>query len=221
VRDLEVIAVEHSSVPEYEKACGPGVRYVHIARASGAAFNKSRALNAGVRASRGSVVVLHDGDILVPVDYVASVLDRIGRGFEGLQPVRLLFYLGEDVTRRILHDGFALPASVQSVGHNYPGGSTVATRAVFEAIGGHDERFDERGGDDIDFLDRLKTRRFFAGGYLPAVHLWHATDPTFRNSEPMASFKEMQLGKPAAQRIRELLDLGQGAASAVQSHEHS
>jgi hypothetical protein len=204
-RALEVIAVEHSAAREYESECVRGVRYVHLERSQGEAFNKSRALNAGARAARGSIIVLHDGDILVPVDYVQSVMARIDAGFEGLQPLRLLFYLDQAASNEILGGTLRLPEAIASVGHNFPGGSTVATAEAYWAVGGSDERFDEHGADDNDFMDRLKTRRFFSGGYLPGIHLWHPTDPTRENSPRMKVFKAQQLRKTPEQRIQELL----------------
>jgi hypothetical protein len=205
VRDLEIIAVEHAPVREYEAQCPAGVRYLHLERKPGEAFNKSRALNAGARAAKGSILILHDGDILVPVEYVRSAVARVDAGFDGLQPLRLLFYLDQAVTGEILDGHLRLPGAVQSVGHNFPGGSTVASASAYWAIGGSDERFEQRGGDDNDFLDRLKTRRFYCGGYLPGVHLWHPTDPSFENSPQMRAFKAQQLVKSPHVRIAELL----------------
>ncbi len=204
-RALEIVAVEHARVPEYEDSQAAGVRYLHLDRNEGQAFNKSRALNAGARAARGKILVLHDGDIVVPRDFVRSVVERVDAGYEGLQPLRFLFYLEDVLTRGILEGRLELPRAVPTVGHNFPGGSTIATTDAYWGIGGSDERFDERGGDDNDFLGRLKTRRFFHGGYLPALHLWHPTDPTFENSPRMKAFKRQQLAKPAEERIAELI----------------
>jgi len=211
VRELEIIVVEQSAHRDYEAICPPPIRYLHVERKAGAAFNKSKALNAGARAASSPVLILHDGDIVVPVQYVESILDRTTRGFEGMQPIRLLFYLDERSARDLAAgDGRVLPPRVGAVGHNFPGGSTVATTEAYWAIGGSDERFEERGSDDNDFLGRLKTRRFFAGGYLPAIHLWHAMDPTFQNRGEMKAFKQRQLQKPAEERIRELREFRAG-----------
>jgi hypothetical protein len=209
VTDLEIIVVEHSEAREYEAQCPPPIRYRHIPRKAGEAFNKSKALNTGARAATGPVLILHDGDIVVPMRYVESVLERTTRGFEGLQPMRLLFYLDQPSAEEFTAGGGrTFPRRVGAVGHNFPGGSTAVTTQAYWAIGGSDERFEERGLDDNDFLGRLKTRRFFAGGYLPAIHLWHPTDLTFQNRPEMRVFKAAQLQKSPDERIRELREHG-------------
>jgi Glycosyl transferase family 2 len=210
---LEVVVVEHSQEPEFRASCPEPVQYVHLKRAPGQAFNKSLAFNAGARAARGRVLILQDADLVVPRNYLESAIHRIDAGWDGLQPERFRFYLDEPSTAVFGRgDGDIRPLAVTAVGQNIPGGSTVVTSDAYWAIGGSDERFDERGGDDNDFLDRLRTRRFFAGGYAPAIHLWHPVDPTFRNRPDMQRFKDSQLQKPPHQRIQEL----QQAQSGVQ-----
>jgi glycosyltransferase involved in cell wall biosynthesis len=205
LRQFEVIIVEHSSAPEYAAHCPRGVRYIHLQRGAGDAFNKSRAFNTGARSAAGRLLLLHDADVLVPLDYLRSIVERLQDRYDGLKPVRFIFYPSAvDSTETIQSSPVRLPRQVARVEQNNPGISTAATRAAYWAIGGHDERFEERGGDDNDFLDRLKTTRFFDGGFLPAIHLWHPTDPTLENSPRMKAFKSAQLRKPASLRIAEL-----------------
>lgn len=205
VLEFELLVVEHSPAPEYLELCPPGVRYVHLQRSPTQGFNKSLALNEGARRARAPYLVLHDGDILAPVRYLAAAAERLERGFDGVQPLRFVFYLDQAGSTDLVAAPGRLPRRVHEVGHNFPGGSTVVRVDTYWAIGGHDERFQERGGDDNDFLDRLKTKRFFFGGYAPGVHLWHPTDPTARNSPEMSAFKRAQLARPAAARIADLL----------------
>lgn len=205
VTDFEILVVEYSAEREYQAMCQGPIRYMHVERKPGQPFSRSRALNWGARLAAGPVLILHDADIVVPDKYVESVLDTTSGGFEGLQPMRYLFYLDQASTTTFAEcGGAALPQRIASVGHNYAGGSTVVTAEAYRAVGGLDERFEEWGGEDNDFLDRLKTRRFFAGGFLPAIHLWHPADPTAKNRPEVGQFKAQQLEKPAEQRIREL-----------------
>ena len=58
------------------------------------------------------------------------------------------------------------------------GGSIVARRDAYDAIGGFDESFVGWGGEDNDFFDRAA----FLGGvhrfaYMPILHLHHAPQP--------------------------------------------
>jgi GT2 family glycosyltransferase len=67
---------------------------------------------------------------------------------------------------------------VKDIMQNFPGGSLGVRREVYHAIGGMDESFEGWGGEDNEFLDRLNTTNVFQGGFLPAVHLWHASRPS-------------------------------------------
>jgi len=173
---IEIIAVEHADTSLYRDACLGGARYVHVHRAPGAHFNKSAAMNAGVREARSDVVLLHDGDVVVPEGYVRSILDRVALGWEAVRPIRFLFLLDKASSGRFVSQG-ELPRSVSEVQQHNPGLSTAVRHDVYWAIGGHDERFEGWGGEDNEFLDRLQTRRLFAGAYAPGIHLWHAAAP--------------------------------------------
>ncbi|HJQ19364.1 MAG TPA: glycosyltransferase, partial [Gemmatimonadaceae bacterium] len=65
---FECIVVEQSETIEARALLPAGVRYVHDAVAAGAPYNRSRAFNAGARAARGDVLILHDNDMVVPRD---------------------------------------------------------------------------------------------------------------------------------------------------------
>ena len=72
--------------------------------------------------------------------------------------------------------GQHLPGTVESVLQNFPL-STAVTKLAFKRIGGCDEQFEGWGGEDLEFLDRLKVTKLFPGSYAPGVHLWHAPAP--------------------------------------------
>jgi glycosyltransferase involved in cell wall biosynthesis len=173
---IEIVAAECSEVPQYHVHCPPGIRHLHIPCAAGSQFNKSRAMNEGVKNARAGVVLLHDADVVVPRDYVKGVLDRLYCGYDAIRPIRFLFHLVMEASQTFAQCG-AWPIEVLSVEQNNPGLSTAVRKDVYAAIGGHDKRFDGWGGEDNEFLDRLKTRRLYHGGYESAVHLWHPAAP--------------------------------------------
>jgi hypothetical protein len=178
VAEIEIIAVEQAISPDFEVHCPPGVRYLFVHREEGRQFNKSLAMNAGVRSAKAPVVLLHDADLLPPARYVESILEKLENGWEAVRPVRFAFYLDQRATKDLLADnGKVLPQVVADAQANNPGLSTAVTKEVYWQIGGHDERFEGWGGEDWEFLDRLQTVRLMKGSYCPAIHLWHLSAP--------------------------------------------
>ena len=178
-QDLEVVVVEHSSKPLYKDILPSGIVYLHFEMTElDAEFNKAKLLNRGVAISKAAVVMLHDADILVPLDYTKRALEKINTGFEALRPLRFLFYLSQHETAYLLANyQLKKPLEFGSVAQNSLGGSTIVTKETYFSIGGHDEEFQGWGGEDLEFLERLRTRRLFKGGFMPALHLWHPVAP--------------------------------------------
>jgi len=177
---FEVIVVEQSETPLHRRLVPPGAKYIQIDGLQVNGYNKCACLNAGVRASVAPYVLLHDGDIVVTADYLREIVRRLDAGFEAVQPVRFLFYLGEkDTLRYIDSGGSKLPARVAEVRQNFAGGSVALRRDAFWAIGGMDEAFAGWGQEDVEFQDRLRTLHVFRGRFAPAMHLWH---PDIRHS---------------------------------------
>lgn len=201
-RDIEVIVVEQSSVPRLGGTLPAGVRYLHIMNAEGAEeFNKSRLMNEAVRKAKAPWVLLHDSDIVVPSGYVDAVLARASYGWEAVRPIRFLFYLGRECSASFAPKG-RLPSHVDRITQNFPGGSTAIKRETYMQIGGHDERFVGWGGEDTEFLDRLRTRRLFPGHFAPAIHLWHLPAPKKLSGDRNQDFLDQQLAVPVDERIR-------------------
>jgi hypothetical protein len=175
----EVLLCEHDETPRLEGDWPEGVRHVFVPAAVGEAFNKSKALNAGALAARHPVLLLHDADVWPPEDYVAKCLDFMAReGWEAVRPIRFLFLLDAESSSRVIASASVQDVrDVAQVQQNNPGLSAFVRKDVYLEIGGHDERFTGWGWEDVEFLDRLKTRRLYPGSFLPAVHLWHDVPP--------------------------------------------
>ena len=204
VSNVEVIVVEHSADAAYDEGLPPGAIYRHLPLAAGEEFNKSRLANIGVRCATAEWILLHDADIVVPHRYVESLLGAVREGYEAVLPIRLLFYLDADATVSFL-PAKALPAGlrVKQVSQNFPGASIAVRKDVYEALGGHNERFQGWGGEDSEFLSRLKTRRVFRGGFMPALHLWHALAPKKASGHRNQELLDRELAIPPAERIRQ------------------
>jgi len=176
--DLAIVIVEHGEEPLYAQVYSEVVNYIFLQRKPGQQFNKSMAINAGVDNSASPYLLIHDADV-VPADrYVESIFVLLDAGWHAVRPVRFIFHLDPKGSATFLgSSGISIPKTVASVQQNNPGISTAVRRDVYEAIGGHDERFEGWGGEDLEFLDRLKTTKLYPGSYAPSIHLWHAPSP--------------------------------------------
>jgi hypothetical protein len=178
LQDIEIIAVEYAEHPEFAEDCPVGVRYIHRPKENGREFNKSLAMNSGVKAARGNIVLLHDADVLVPTGYLSSILEIIVKGWEAVRPARFAFFLDQDDSRSIVRDRVTGQIErVEEVMANNPGLSIALTTDAYWRIGGHDIRFEGWGGEDDEFLERLSTLCLYRGGYCPVIHLWHPPAP--------------------------------------------
>jgi predicted glycosyltransferase involved in capsule biosynthesis len=175
MQQLEVIVLEHSPVPLYQRQLPSSVKYHHVPMADDEEeFNKSRLFNKGVERARAPIIMLHDADILVPQDYVENTFRCLEDSTEAIRPLRLLFYLTEKQTEYLRNNHKIQPGlDIELVAQNSRGGSVMLRKETYQQIGGHDERFTGWGGEDQEFLERLQTRKLFRGGLLPALHLWH------------------------------------------------
>jgi GT2 family glycosyltransferase len=216
---FECIVVEQDESPLLADALPGWVRYVHAPLAvSCLLYNRSQALNDAARLARGGVLILHDNDMLVPVDYAAQALRRCEQGYEVLQLKRFVFYLDESSTEQVCHSA-ALPvaADCEQVIENLCGGGSLAVSArAYQKIGGMDEAFIGWGGEDEEFWDRCRTRKVWAFGCLPIVHLWHPPQPGKRAAGGQGSYTAeltaLRRAIPPEQRIAELTARREGAS---------
>lgn len=173
---FECIVVEQSAVPEVRDRLPAWIRYIHTPLPyADLPYVRAWAFNVGARAARGEVLVLHDNDMLVPVDYAKEVFERFKEGYEVMNLKRFIFYLSEAHSAAVVRGKEPLAQRPpQVVVQNLEaGGSVAVTRDAYFAIGGFDESFVGWGGEDNEFWERAQTRRMWPFGYFPVVHLWH------------------------------------------------
>jgi N-terminal domain of galactosyltransferase len=178
--DLECLVIEQAAVSEIANDLPVWVRHVLAPLADPSApYNRSQTFNVGAREARGSTLLLHDNDMLVPAGYCRRILDRRARGYEVINPKRYIFYLTEAHSKAVQgghagYDAFPPDYIVQNL---EAGGSMAISATAFEAIGGMDEGFVGWGGEDNEFWDRCLTLPTWIWGYEPIVHLWHRSQP--------------------------------------------
>ena len=204
----ECIVVEQSNISEIQAHLPSWVRYVHtpLPRAD-MPYCRSWTLNVGARLARGALLVFHDNDMLVPECYAAELWRRFKEGYEVINAKRFVFYLEEAETRRFFESAVLPPdAHLESVVQNLEAGGSVAmATSAFFAIGGYDESFVGWGGEDNEFWERAHTRRVWSYGYLPVVHLWHASQPRKTDPDnPTVRHYAKLSGTPIEDRIAEL-----------------
>ncbi len=209
---LECIVVEQDVSPRVREALPGWARYAHDPVPDPEApFSRSRAFNTAARLARGRILVLHDNDLLVPVDYAAEAVRLAAEGWEAINHKRFVFYYSESATAdSIAHGRIAIPGRASGplavVENATGGGSLVLARETFEAIGGMDEAFAGWGGEDVEFWQRVQTRKVWPYGFLPLIHLWHPAQSgkwPAKDTPGMERMRERS-AVPPEERIREL-----------------
>ena len=202
---VECIVVEQSTRPEVRRHLPTWVRYVHTPLPhEDMPYSRAWAFNVGAREARGEVLILHDGDILVPREYGSQLRPLFGEGYEVVNLKRFIFFLPEANWAACFVERM-LDRAPESIMQNSLGGSLAITRAAYFEIGGFDESFVGWGGEDNEFWMRARTRPVWPYGHLPMVHLWHPMQPDKIGDErATAKLFETRSQIPAEQRIREL-----------------
>lgn len=177
---LECLVIEQDHQTRIAASLPDWVRHVFAPLPDPTApYNRSHTFNVGAREARGSVLLLHDNDMLVPRTYGRSILQRIEQGYAVVNPKRFIFYLEPEHSRRVsagTAEMIEKPADyiVQNL---EAGGSMAITAQAYREIGGMDEAFCGWGGEDNEFWDRCRTLPTWIWGYAPIVHLWHTSQP--------------------------------------------
>ena len=208
---FECVVVEQDVESLIQYALPNWVKYLHSPPAVAEnLYNRSQAFNDAAQVARGRVFVLHDNDMLVPVDYAAEVFRRYRQGYDVIQLKRFIFYLDKN-SSDMVHKSSRLPGKVtcEQVIENLCGGGSVSVSAeAYKQIGGMDEDFVGWGGEDEEFWDRCLTCRVWEYGSLPVVHLWHGPQSGKRAVNGMGEHTaELTIRKRAVdpeQRIRAL-----------------
>lgn len=217
--NCECIVVEQSDKEEVKLHLPSWVRYIHTKPpVPEMPYCRSWTLNVGARIARGALLVFHDNDMLVPMDYAAEMWRRYRDGYEVINLKRFVFYLDELETKQLFDTSTLAPgARSETIIQNLEAGGSVAVcRNAFLSVGGFDESFVGWGGEDNEFWERAQTRRVWPYGYLPIVHLWHPAQPRkWDAANPTLQHYQGLSRMPPEQRIAELSSRNFGRPEAL------
>jgi hypothetical protein len=205
---VECIVVEQS--PRSEIGAGdlpPGTRHLHLPHPSDPeGWHFAWAFNEGARVARADRLIFHDGDIPAPCHYAREAARILDDGWSAAYLQRFLFCLDEEGSATVMGSRSVPPGLVPGrVRQNWKGGTRAVRRSEFFDIGGFDEAFVGWGGEDVEFFDRLLSRRLWRFGYLPFLHLWHPPQAAKINGGRERNLDHMErlLGMPREQRVTE------------------
>lgn len=144
----------------------------YVGSHDGVPFSKAAAVNRAAHdAGAWDVAVIADADTVVPRPQLARCV-QITRG--AAWPFNRLHRLTPEGTVAVIAGALLAQAARLATATYAPGGVVVVRRALWDRVGGFDERFAGWGGEDNAFISALRT----FGGNLPRVpgpayHLWH------------------------------------------------
>ena len=210
---FECVVIEHSDDPCIGDHLPAWVHYHHCPVLAGSPYNRAVTFNVGARLATAPVMLLHDNDMLVPVDYLSRILKRMALGYAVVNPKRFIFYLSRQHSEALLAGTTTAAAQPpETIVQNLEaGGSMAITRQAFAQIGGMDEGFVGWGGEDNEFWDRCLSLPTWIWGYEPIVHLWHSAQPLKRQTQnPNLDRLRQRLAIPTDQRVSELQSLFEG-----------
>lgn len=141
-------------------------------------FSRSRAINAAARGTWDVGIVL-DADVIADGEQVRAAIDRAtatGRLTLAFERYAALTQKGSDAARR--GDTTVRDRNIRFQSMHHESSIVVVPRAVWDAVGGFDERFVGWGQEDVAFVHAAR----ILTGQIERVsgtvwHLWHPSSP--------------------------------------------
>lgn len=189
-------------------------REVIVSVSEGQPFNKSVAINRGVLRASCDLLVIVDSDTMIVPEQLAK-----GINDDWTIPFNRVLNLTQAATCRCLEDGIVFadlqPDDVEHIREGFvrAGGVWIVSRAIFEEVGGCDERYAGWGGEDDSFCRAANTLvkhlRIVPGD---VYHLWHPPNPGRNDFQQRPNYRLWRrycraTGKP--EYMRALVDEGQ------------
>jgi hypothetical protein len=152
--DCELILVDDGSVPSLEATCASvprTFRFTLHRTGDRRPWTQPRARNIGADLARATKLLFFDIDHIVTPEIIAQCLTYTGDKLHWVRRPGILDAEGKVVTDKDTLRGHGLTDQAEGVHPN----SFLIRKALFQRLGGYDERFCGRyGGDDLDFNRR-------------------------------------------------------------------
>lgn len=168
---IDIVVAEHDVI---RKCPSIIARHVMEMRDGDRPFNKAIAFNRGVYSALFDKIVLHDADMLVPVNYTAKVYNLLNT-YESCHIGKTVTYLDQEPSEFVHKNKLVLHGMATSrvIGY-YEGGSLACTKSSYSKIGGFNESFVGYGVEDCEFYERLSLGTKWHGTRTEnLIHLWH------------------------------------------------
>lgn len=191
--EIDVIVSDLGSDPEHRDAIDAAARQ-HSARVvrveSTKIWNRSWALNVGIRSAHGARVMCTDADMIFSPDFLKRVLAAF---VEGAKPLVLCrcHDLPESVPERPWQvDDFTwLKEQAELRDTVGTGACQVATRSFFEEVRGYDEKYVFWGNEDKDMVVRAELSGLAAHWLEEPTCMLHQWHPTMKLDKKWLRFK--------------------------------
>jgi glycosyltransferase involved in cell wall biosynthesis len=178
-KNFELIFVDQGSSIEYrssiEKLCN-SYDFAHYLYNDtlGQLWNKSNALNIGIKHANGGYIIISDIDVIFPIHFISQVLSILDSKYFYTFNA---FYLPHNLrVQDYLND---ISNSSLVLGENLFIGVCIAPKEKLLEIKGYDEYFQVWGGEDDDIIIRLEQsgiiRHHFSATDIKLYHIWHKT----------------------------------------------
>jgi hypothetical protein len=126
-------------------------------------FNRAWGLNIGAKTAKTRLLCMLDADLVVPPDFVYQGMLAWQAGHLAIRPYVHVVYLDDYSSQRLRNCLATEGRSVDVFDETYKGGKPEnlqggclwIDREVYQALGGHDERFEGWGHEDREFWHRL------------------------------------------------------------------
>ncbi len=205
----ECLVVEQALKPEIQNDLPLWTKYIHTPLPyHDMPYSRALAFDVGARYAKSNLLVFHDNDLLIPVDYAHQLLKLWRKDYEVINLKRFVFYMNRADSAQLAEtSSWNMAIIPETILQNALGGSLAIDKNAYFAIGGFDTSFIGWGCEDNEFWERAQTRSVWPYAYLPVIHLWHQNQPGKSDAkETMAMKRYRQLSKISPEiRIERLL----------------
>lgn len=176
----ELLIISQNRLQSVINPVTPNIRVVEL---NLPVFNKAKMVNTSVNMAKGEIVVMLDGDRILPKGYFSDNLRSIKHG-EIITTLNL-YRLKQNYTSAQLLDASTVFDKVPDFRHveNIPGkknafsGNTIMYKNDFLSVGGMDETYENYGCTDLDMsVTCLKAGMNIIYKEDEELHLWHSFD---------------------------------------------